>query len=417
MSTTEYNSSAPSSIVQALSAGLREAKPTNTLFTCLACQVAFPTSERQRSHYRTDWHKYNLKRKVADLSPVSAEQFAQKVLAQQAIGREEEEKANVIYECGVCRRSYVNENSFSNHLKSKKHRDLEFRSSPTTTSTHGTHNKKENTHRQQLFSDDEEIEHQLEDQQHQPTISDKSQVSCLFCHHISDHFGANLQHMISQHGFFLPDDEYLMDAPGLISYLYDKVVQDYICLFCNDRGKEWRSLEAVRAHMIDKGHCKMAYDDSEDPEALLQFYDFGPIDLDSLDQNDDIILLNNNTERLLENGTRIGHRQKLRYFKQRLRKTTHDTKTPLSIQDKEHAVAEIVALAESEGNPLNRKQRRQLLTDGTALHSDDPQTSLAAIQSTHQAQKEFTRKSDFQQQVAIKNNRNTTRRIRIQVPV
>jgi pre-60S factor REI1 len=71
----------------------------------------------------------------------------------------------------------------------------------------------------------------------------------------------------------------------------------------------------------------MAYDDTEDPEALLQFYDFGPIDMDALmdshdNDQDDMVLLNGNTERLLDNGTRIGQRQKLRYFKQRLRRAT-----------------------------------------------------------------------------------------------
>lgn len=29
-------------------------KPRNQLFTCLACQVAFPTTDRQRAHYRTE---------------------------------------------------------------------------------------------------------------------------------------------------------------------------------------------------------------------------------------------------------------------------------------------------------------------------------------------------------------------------
>lgn len=33
----------------------QHSKPsTNGLFTCLACHVAFPTSERQRDHYRTE---------------------------------------------------------------------------------------------------------------------------------------------------------------------------------------------------------------------------------------------------------------------------------------------------------------------------------------------------------------------------
>lgn len=52
--------------------------PSSGLYTCLACQVAFESAEGQRIHYRSDWHRYNLKRKVADLPPVSREQFQQK---------------------------------------------------------------------------------------------------------------------------------------------------------------------------------------------------------------------------------------------------------------------------------------------------------------------------------------------------
>jgi pre-60S factor REI1 len=33
-------------------------------FTCLNCRVGFPTAVAQRLHYKTDWHRYNLKRKV-----------------------------------------------------------------------------------------------------------------------------------------------------------------------------------------------------------------------------------------------------------------------------------------------------------------------------------------------------------------
>ncbi len=53
-------------------------------FTCITCRVAFADAELQRGHYKTDWHRYNLKRKVAELPPVTAENFQQRVLAQRA---------------------------------------------------------------------------------------------------------------------------------------------------------------------------------------------------------------------------------------------------------------------------------------------------------------------------------------------
>lgn len=54
------------------------------LFTCVACNVAFKEAEKQRAHYKTDWHRYNLKRKIADLPPVSAQAFAERVQLQKS---------------------------------------------------------------------------------------------------------------------------------------------------------------------------------------------------------------------------------------------------------------------------------------------------------------------------------------------
>lgn len=48
------------------------------LFTCISCQVAFQTPESQRNHYQTEWHRYNLKRKVVSLPCVTLDQFNSK---------------------------------------------------------------------------------------------------------------------------------------------------------------------------------------------------------------------------------------------------------------------------------------------------------------------------------------------------
>ena len=60
--------------------------PRSSLFTCLACHVAFKTADIQREHYRSDWHRYNLKRKMVELPPVSAEMFTQKVVGKHTLG-------------------------------------------------------------------------------------------------------------------------------------------------------------------------------------------------------------------------------------------------------------------------------------------------------------------------------------------
>lgn len=110
---------------------MTEINLTKDLFTCITCRVGFKNSELQRLHYKTDWHRYNLKRKVADLPPVTAEDFQTRVLNQR--NADELGKANKSVYCDLCRKSFGNQNAFDNHLNSKKHKDNE---------KHGTHRGK-----------------------------------------------------------------------------------------------------------------------------------------------------------------------------------------------------------------------------------------------------------------------------------
>lgn len=51
------------------------------LFTCITCYVGFRLADDQRAHYKSDWHRYNLKRKVADMKPISQADFDQRVVS------------------------------------------------------------------------------------------------------------------------------------------------------------------------------------------------------------------------------------------------------------------------------------------------------------------------------------------------
>ncbi|KAL9131665.1 MAG: hypothetical protein Q9217_000476 [Psora testacea] len=71
---------------------------------------------------RTDWHRYNLKRRVASLPPISAEIFAEKVLTAQASSTAVAAKASFEKLCAACQKTYYSENAYENHIKSQKHR-------------------------------------------------------------------------------------------------------------------------------------------------------------------------------------------------------------------------------------------------------------------------------------------------------
>lgn len=80
--------------------------------------------------------------------------------------------------------------------------------------------------------------------------------------------------MSKEHSFFIPDQDLLVDLDGLIGYLGEKIAGGNLCLYCPNGGKEFNSTEAVRKHMIDKSHCKIAYETDEDRAELADFYAF-----------------------------------------------------------------------------------------------------------------------------------------------
>lgn len=89
--------------------------------TCLNCRVRFKDANLQRDHYKTDWHRYNLKRKVAELPPVTAEEFQKRVIQQKlAVALSAQE---TVFYCMPCGKHFGSEKSHDNHLNSKKHKD------------------------------------------------------------------------------------------------------------------------------------------------------------------------------------------------------------------------------------------------------------------------------------------------------
>ena len=313
------------------------------MFTCITCRVSFADSDIQRRHYKTDWHRYNLKRKVAEMPPVTAEVFQQKVLAQKAEVEAQQQSKTKSLHCQLCNKTFSSENAFSNHLSSKKHKDVEAnkankakkQESLITESQFSNNFKRkdsketdpENTESENAESlshngdDDDDEDDDIEEDT--LDVTDR-----LFCPHHSVSLEENLKHMTRSHSFFIPDLEYVVDLKGLVTYLCEKVGMGNMCLYCNDKGKSFFSLEAVQSHMVDKGHTKMNYEG----DAVLEyadFYDFSSsypdYNPDEENEGDEIqgrestLAVNEQTlELCLPSGAKIGHRNMRHIYKQNL---------------------------------------------------------------------------------------------------
>lgn len=108
---------------------------------------------------------------------------------------------------------------------------------------------------------------------------------CIFCNTSAESFEANMEHMTREHGLYIPDLDFIVDLPGLIQYLSDKVSVAFCCLYCSSKVQPFTSLESVRRHMRDKGHLKILFDE-EGQDELADFYNYEEEPMEADDDSD-----------------------------------------------------------------------------------------------------------------------------------
>ncbi|KAK7439440.1 hypothetical protein CaCOL14_008121 [Colletotrichum acutatum] len=184
--------------------------------SCGTCAVHFDNPDTRRAHSKSQWHVTNLKRRMADLEPLTAEQHAATVSTQSAAAPD---KAGSIAES----------DSSSSSASDADLSDAD--------------------------DDDEFIPEE-----------------CLFCNTTSGSLDDNVAHMHKAHGMFIPDKEKLIvDVEALVKYLHLVVFGYRECLQC---GTQRRTAAAVQQHMLGKGHCR--FDVTGEDSEFRDFYEQSP---------------------------------------------------------------------------------------------------------------------------------------------
>ncbi|QLL33252.1 hypothetical protein HG536_0E01630 [Torulaspora globosa] len=343
------------------------------IFTCNCCEIQFKSSDLQRYHMKTEWHRYNLKRRMAKLPCITAAQFAEKLQLS-----ERQRQENEVDEFGFA--VLKPKNNARQLLKEKKakqkHSPLDDRgrradiekqegsarsSSPTESlaseiSRISGFSVDTNTD----FGEDTVSEYGFTSESNydsdNSTADDFSEMGndridifeCIYCGVKHKEIERNVNHMFREHGLYIPERSYLTDLPGLLNYLIDQIVMQKRCFCCNFEGS---TLESIRAHMHSKRHCRLPYETKHERERLSQFYDFSSLSEDSYEsqqssRNDKEIHfsdseedansesghtgqeINSNyttvsvdttgMELTLPTGARVGHRVGQRYYRQNL---------------------------------------------------------------------------------------------------
>jgi pre-60S factor REI1 len=240
-----------------------------------------------QNHYKSDWHKYNLRRRSSGLPMLNEFDFNARLDAALALRREKEEREGKSGRNGVAhRKDKVAARLEKQKQQQQQQRGKNRRRKPAFATDrfeededvaslqYGveeaaviTMNEGGEAAAAEVNDDDDVIEE--EDEEEPPEINP---CQSLFDNHISSTPQDNLLYLQSHYSFYLPDSEYCIDLEGFLGYCNEKIRWGNICLYCQKTFKG--GAMGVIRHMKDKEHCKILYERNVDMEEYDVFYDF-----------------------------------------------------------------------------------------------------------------------------------------------
>jgi pre-60S factor REI1 len=232
--------------------------------------MVFSTREELHEHYKSEWHRYNLRRRAAGLAPINKEVF-DKVRALAASQEKQSE----------------HKQRKQDHVASKNKRKDEEKSQVTEDK-----------------EDEEEAEEQDGKEESMETKVRKAMehfepnpCRCIWDGHVSESVESNLEHMHRHHGFLVHDLSSVINLPGLVNYLAEKVHVGRICLYCE---REFRASAACIAHMTSKGHCRIPWEYEDQIEEFVEYYDFSTAEAEASEQTGTLEMDMNTGELILK---------------------------------------------------------------------------------------------------------------------
>eukprot|EP00978_Attheya_sp_CCMP212_P044021 scaffold297622_cov56-Attheya_sp.AAC.5 len=236
----------------------------------------FASRAELADHYKSDWHRYNLKRREAVLPLLREDDFMARLEAALALRREREgreERSGTAHLKAPDKHNKKKEKKMEE--KARRKNNAQGTNSAILVSQADAYEKMKNREESATvpeasdstpMEDDNEED---EDMAEEPPTIDPCQD--LFTSHTSSSIEENIAYMTDKYGFFIPDREYLVDTEGLVGYCSEKIRLGHICLYCH---KVFRTYTGCLKHMVSKRHTKIKYDHPIDMAEFDPFYDF-----------------------------------------------------------------------------------------------------------------------------------------------
>jgi len=314
-----------------------------------------------REHYKSNFHRFNLKRKTAGLRPVPLQLFEKKLKEMQ--NPTVEAKGDKHLKQDSKKRTKTNKPN-ENQDGAGQAEQGQIKPSIAKPATKAPNALSSLPARE--MTEEEMIDHKI------ATAVKLTSKQSLFDNKEFDSMERNIKYMTKQFGFFFPFAEQLRDVERLLLYLGQKISIGNTCLYCE---KGFHSMTSVRDHMVAKSHCMMQWDDKEE---YAEFYDFPKDNLayvDNIDEDGNIldtekIFIQPGTGQLVlaEGKKVIGHRAFKTYYNQSLHTQAHQQLVRSLMQEHKR----LVQIEHQKGVNVSAReyQRRQDISLKTGLQAN-----------------------------------------------
>jgi pre-60S factor REI1 len=201
---------------------------------CNSCNYEVSNESERTTHYRSQWHRYNVKRKVQGMPPVAQDVFNKKLAALTTISKPDgsvssgdsaDENAalrkyakskaapksateNASYKCKLCGNDFKTKAALENHTNSKKHRKALALADLSARKLNDPSYLADPIRVIQKTLDSNPAQEEVKEDFFDPDNYESKDAlpvgSCLFCPKKFEQIEESLVHMSSEHGFIVP---------------------------------------------------------------------------------------------------------------------------------------------------------------------------------------------------------------------
>ncbi|CAB62875.1 hypothetical protein PFUGPA_00483 [Plasmodium falciparum Palo Alto/Uganda] len=261
------------------------------IYTCHTCNIQIYNYSFFRYHFKSEWHKYNLKRKLLNLHSVNEYVFNEKLKNLKKNEDQENQKKDKRENQGSHLshkkrnesnkkkkeknitnfnninndHNAINQNNYNNnnHVTKSNNHTNEHNNHSNVSSTSNNNNIKYATKENVLLTKNAKYDN--------PAV-------CFFDNRIFNSIEENIKHMNDTYTFYIPDLKYVTNVKKILLTIGKKIYEENICIYCFKYAKCVKSLQA---HMICKSHTKlhtnfMVY--------IQKYYDFSKTYVDLLNK-------------------------------------------------------------------------------------------------------------------------------------